>query len=361
MREIPAEVLRVGRRQIRFKTPLAGRRRGPDVTGGYRDLARIELIRSHQDKRDASAVPYRGAFSRWSDLASVRRARERRLEQTEHLPLYFSPELVPVSRHPEVVRRGPVVVHDLLVRRLYQYLTFTVELETLAVLPVTSRISRGRLGLDIPCAMQRDAFKITTDEAWHAQFSYDLIDQVEQRTGVTYAPSEPSFLGRLDAVHSAAAPRVHGLDDVMFAVVSETLISSLLSQLPTDARLPAAVRETVTDHALDEGRHHAYFKTLLGLIWPRLEPRDHAAMGPLLPALMRAFLEPDLGSLEADLRAVGLSRDEAHGVVEESLPAHDVDRDIATGAASAVRYFREVGALDEPATADAFRAARLIA
>lgn len=329
------------------------------MTSGYRDRARAVLIHGRED--DATPGPvYKGAFARWYELATVRRSRDCRLDPADELPPYFSPELVPAATHPEVTRRGPVVVHDLLVRRLYQYLTFTIELEALAVLPVTTRIARGRLGIEIPHAMRRDAFKITTDESWHAQFSFDLIEQVEWRTHLPYAPCEPSFLSRLDAVRSTMAARLRGLDDVMFAIVSETLISTLLAQLPTDPRLPAAVRETIADHALDEGRHHAYFKSLLDMVWLRLDSRDRAAIGPLLPDLMRAFLEPDVRSLEADLRAVGLGMDDARGVIEESLPADAVDREIAAGAASTTRYFQAVGALEDSATADAFQAGHLV-
>src|SRR4029079_18312949 len=181
------------------------------------------------------------------------------------------PELMPVVGHPLVVDRGPGVVERLLVGRLYQYLHFTTELEELAVVPVVSKIARGRAGIALSPAMCADAFNIATDETWHAQFSYDLMRQVQWLTAVPWRPPElPLFVDRLDEVRQRLDPEIRGVEALLFAIVSETLISSILSDLPRDRRLPTAVREVVADHAEDEGRHHAYFRGVLRVLWSSL-------------------------------------------------------------------------------------------
>ncbi|MEV7519287.1 diiron oxygenase [Streptomyces sp. NPDC091371] len=153
--------------------------------------------------------------------------------------LFFSPELVPAFSHPLLQRAEPHVREAVLIHRLYEYLRFTIDLEQSAVIPVTGHISRGMSGLDLPEPMRADAFKIVTDEAWHAQFTYEILSQVRARTGVAPAlPEAPTFTSELARIHEALPHEIRGLDEMLFAIVSETLISSVLEDLPQDERLP---------------------------------------------------------------------------------------------------------------------------
>lgn len=275
--------------------------------------------------------------------------------------MYFPPELVPVVSHP-IVRAGePGLVRHLLVQRLYQYLHFTTELESVAVLPVTLSLSRGQDDLRLTAAMREDAFKITTDEAWHAQFSYDLMAQVAAETAVPLHLTEPSFVRRLDVIREAMEAELRGVQSLAFCIVSETLISAILADLPQDRRLPEAVREMVRDHSEDEGKHHAYFRSVLKYFWHSLSPRQRSRLGPWLPELVVTFLEPDYGAIRDSLLTAGLTGTEAETVLAESYPGDSVRASVAEASRTTIRYFAEVGALDEPATREAFHAAGLTA
>lgn len=329
----------------------------------YRELALADLVRVRSHRQNSAAEPpteYESPFLRWDDRASVRRNPRRVLGEPGDDAVYFPPELFPAASHPLVLAAGPDVVHRLLVCRLYDYLSFTTELEEMAVIPVAGKLSRGRAGIDLPEQMRFDAFKIVTDEAWHAQFSDDFARQVESRTGVPRRNAgTPAFVGRLDAIRERLPPPVRGMEGLLFAIVSETLISGILAGLPGDPRLPRAVRDLVRDHAEDEGRHHVYFRRLLRHLWPALDRAQRRAVGPLLPEIVYAFLEPDYRWIVANLRGCGLSAEQAEQVLLESWPVDHVVRDTAAAARSVVRYFTEIGALDDPATAEAFQAVGL--
>jgi hypothetical protein len=311
---------------------------------------------------DAAPAPaddgYRSRFGRWDERASVRVKPRRVLLPGPAGQVYFPPEHHPAVAHPLVTARGESLTRFLLVQRLYQYLHFTTELELHAVCPVANRICRGQVDLDVPEAARRDAFKIVTDEAWHAQFSYDLMRQVEAETAVpvpAFAP--PPFVALLDGIAERLSPELRGAAAMLCTVVSETLITALLADLPHDRRLPAAVRDAVRDHAEDEGRHHAYFRHFLTLLWHALDARQRRALGPLLPEIIDAFLAPDRHAHAHSLAAGGLSASEVAQVLAESYPAPAGN---ARAAAPTVRYFAEVGVLDDPATRAAFAAANLL-
>ncbi|MFV2013697.1 MULTISPECIES: diiron oxygenase [unclassified Micromonospora] len=329
----------------------------------YADVALADLLRIRYNRIGAACEAvdaYDTRFGRWNERASVRRKAQPSLEGDGEL--YFPPELVPMLSHPLVTALGPAAIERLLVRRLYDYLSFTVELEELAVMPVAMRISRGRSGLDLPGPMRADAFKIVTDEAWHAQVSFGLVKEVEQLTSVPYESVRlPAFIDRLDAIQRRLPTELRGAEGLLFTVVSETLISRLLSDLPQDHRLPTAVRVFVRDHAEDEGRHHAYFRSLLQHVWPSSGPSAQRQIGPWIPELIFAFLEPDYELMGRGLHHEGLSAAEVEQVLVESWPRTRVISDVAEAAGAAVRYFQDVGAMDDARTHEAFVAAGLIA
>jgi hypothetical protein len=277
------------------------------------------------------------------------------LEESLDGKLFFPPELVPVVAHPLLRERGDDIVRRVLLHRLHVYLGFTAELEQLAINPVTQLVSRGKYGFALPEQMFRDAYKICTDESWHAQFSDDLQQQIVMATGeLPVAQSVPRFLRKLDAVRAEEPAEIRGLGTLFFTVVSETLISSILCKIPGDDRVVSAVRETVADHAEDEGRHHAYYATFFELVWPQLSRAQRELAGPLLPVFIDAFLSPDLDALRSVLSVTGLNEDEIRGVVEESHPPTEVMGTTRAAARSTVRLLERNGVFEDARTYDAF-------
>jgi len=304
---------------------------------------------------------YRSPFRSWHARAAVRTKPRREIGDApprEHV--YCPPELVPVSQHALVQELGPEIVDRVLIQNLHTYLEFTSELEHGAVNPVAAMISRRRSGFDLPETMIEDAYKIYTDEAWHAQFSDDLQRQVATRTGV--GPSvfeEPNFFRKLNGFQQDLGRDEQRLVMIFFTIVSETLISAILSGIPSDPRVVTAVRELVADHAQDEGRHHAYFSRLLEFTWPRLSKSQKALIGPLLPEMVLAFLEPDFVAIAGNLRACGLTAEQIDQVMTECYPAGEVRAGIRAASRATIRHFERVGVVDDPRTAEALEASRL--
>lgn len=303
---------------------------------------------------------YRSAFRQWDKRAAVR-AKERHTFHELPDALLFPLEQVPVASHPLVMVRGEAAVDEVVAQHLNAYLQFTTDLEQQVVVPVTQCISRGRLGVELPELMLADAFTISTDEAYHAQFSYELYRQINASTGTTpKLPTVPRFLSRLDGAKTNLPSDLRSLFRIGFATVSETLISSTLADIPRDERVHPIVREIIRDHAEDEGRHHAYFKGILTHLWSALTVRERAVLGQLVPELITIFLEPDLGATALALSGLGLNAGEIEQVLAESYPVGVVRDGIKNAAHATVRYFLEVGALDDPKTHDMFASYGLI-
>jgi len=307
-------------------------------------------------------IVYRSKFRRWEERAAVRSKPRRMLDPDQDSSLlYFPPEMVPVVSHDLVLRLGDDAIRRMLVQRLHVYLDFTAELEQRAVNPVCAEISRRKSGFDLPEGMIEDAFKIYTDEAWHAQFSDDMQRQIVDETSVPpVLPDAPAFIKRLAAAERAAPLDSRGLVPFFFTIVSETLISAILSDIPKDRRVVRAVREIVGDHAVDEGVHRAYFTKLLELAWRQLGKRQRRVVAQQLPGFVRGFLDPDFPALAGVLKDAGLDDEEVGQVLNDCYTPKEVAARVRADARPTLRELARVGVFDDPAAAAAFEDADLV-
>ncbi|MCU1640741.1 MAG: hypothetical protein JWN03_1016 [Nocardia sp.] len=305
---------------------------------------------------------YRSSFRQWETRSTVRNAPRREPGPLEAVDsFFFPPELFPVLSAPALGDLGDRIRQQALLHALYQYLHFTTVLEQQAVLPVTSLISLGRAGVVLPAEMRADAFKITTDEAWHAQFAYDFVRDLESVTGVpSDALVEPRFVQAVARLREEVEPGRRRLADLLFTTVSETLVSQLLTDIPRDSRLPRPVRDVVADHAMDEGRHQTYFKRFLRELWVQLDAAERRFAGPLIPRLVEAFLAPDLLSVEAILLCSGVPSALAEDALDQTFSTGRTAGALAAAARVTVRSFTEVGALEDPGTHAAFASSGLV-
>jgi hypothetical protein len=258
---------------------------------------------------------------------------------------------------------APPVLSSISVQQLYRYLDFTAKLEQVVVNRVVMAIANGYLNPGLPEEMVFDAFKIYCDEAYHALFSYDMLRQVEAATGIPAVSrrAHPFFMERLHRMqHEYGDTATRELLELFFVIVSETLISGLLSQIPASRDVKQSIRGLVRDHAIDEGRHHAYFAELLRVVWARL-PEERRRLAALrLPDLIFAFLHPDLPSIRAELMSYGFTRDQTEQVLAETYTPAAVGGYVRASTTSLIRYLRELEVFEDPEAGDRFRAVGLI-
>jgi hypothetical protein len=291
----------------------------------------------------------------WHTQASVRQSPRRVLEVDDSRYRLFSPEMVPLARHPLVRALPPATFQEVLTQHLYRYLDFTTKLEHLVVNRTVLSIAHGEVGFPVPDDMAFDAYKIYCDEAYHALAAADLLRQARAQSHVEpLLEPLPYFIQRLRVIQDGVGQGLEPLVELLFVVCAETLISASLAEIPDDPSVAIAVRETIRDHAHDEGRHHRYFAAFLRVLWPSLTSSVRRSMGILLPDLIDAFLRPDRRVLQAELAGYGFGRDDTEQILAEVF-ADDVMRASAASTAfHTVHHLASVGALDDPATRDRF-------
>lgn len=294
-------------------------------------------------------------FANWYDKASVRRA-PRRMIDPEDLSLDLFPrELVPVASHEIVVSRYPEKIPHLLALWLYRYLTFTVNLETLVVNTTTSRLASNTA----PVALSRDeilfAFKVYCDEAYHALFCADMLQQVCGQTSFRPAPqSRPSFLRDYETIEGD--PVEIATKQFMFTAVSEMLITVSLNNVREGQRekTPLAIRQMMSDHAQDESRHHAFYRDLLKAFLCQLPEEKATRLAASMPDYLMAFVAPDIPNIVAELEFIGLTQDEAREVCADTYRNEVVTAYAQACSNGLTDLLHETGMLTRPQVADRF-------
>lgn len=297
----------------------------------------------------ADADTYRSPFARWDDRSSVRSAPRQiyTLDDAQLPPI--ATELVPVADDPRVRALPNPRQRTVLLRHLYRYLRSTVALESLVVNRVVLGIANGWVGVELPREMRLDAYKIYCDEAYHALFSADLCQQIEAATGMPAEYDErPYFLTRLeDLLVNHPDPVQRPMIELLFVIVSETLISATLADWQSASPMASSVRGTLRAHAVDEGRHHAYFARFLRRMWPQLSAAEQRLAGRMVPRLIDIFLAPDSAATCADLVAAGLSRDEAEAVVTDIFAPERIAAQQNEVGRQTLQHFAELGAFSD--------------
>ncbi|MFF3644209.1 diiron oxygenase [Streptomyces sp. NPDC002564] len=274
---------------------------------------------------------------------------------------FFPPHLVPYWNHPLVRALPERRRHELLARHLYHYLTFTAHFETRVVNRATERIADGRTGLALPAGVRLDAYRIYCDEGYHALFSLEVVEQIAAATGIAPLPyAFDPFLDRLDGIGAELLAGEPVLAQLLQVVVFETLVTSVLGDVPKDRAVLPVVRDVVRDHARDEGHHHVYFARFFERLWSDLPTPLRRRAAHCLPELIVSSLSPDLRPVGAALTVAGLGPDAVSDVIADSYRTPRGASALRATARHTVRLFRDAGVLELPGAADAFAAAGLL-
>jgi len=294
----------------------------------------------------------------WFDRAGVRKDARLVVDEGEIATKKFFPDhVVPHLCHPLVTARSDTVRRYLAAQHLYQWLRFTERFEVEVVLRTVQVIADGVSGVDLNKRMRRYAMKICVDEQYHALYSVDVADQVENLSGIAALPFDfGPHLRHIDGVAEANQGYTK-LVKLLQVIVFETLITSLLQDVPRDEDLIGVVRDTVRDHAADEVYHHAYFAQVFKELWTQLDPPDKRAVARLLPEVIVRSLRPATRSAELALGAVGFTPAQVDAVVAESYAADSVMDGIRFAARRTIGLFRKCGVFEVPGAREAFIAA----
>ncbi len=265
---------------------------------------------------------YRSPFDKWDVHASVRSMALQGGWPRESPGDWFTAGPGCVADHPDVAASGlrPAVLASLLLA----YLDFTVRLASECFSPVCVDLALRRLDAVYEDAVALDAQRVQCDEAFHALMCGALAGHVAGSTGLREARfPEHLFFRRVRELGWERGPLGPAQYAFCVAVVSETIITDSLQKEWRSAGLRPEVRDVLQHHYRDEVRHSAFFSQALALVWPQWPAAARAAMAPLWPQLVRAFVQVDEDMSVAALVLAGFSAEDARRITTQTLAPLD--------------------------------------
>lgn len=273
-------------------------------------------------------LKYQKYFEQWDKESAVRSKPNIYTMQGDSLDTelrdrrWFIPEGVPILEHPLLKGLDRDKEQYLLGRFLLQFLEYGTILEHEFVNTILAEIALGEHGLPIPDAMRLDAFKIYSDEAYHAKFNMEATQQIRNYIGLSVSEAWPLKNSRLTGLRKLIPQdksRENFLIRFGIVIASETIAPKELSETMKGIVIEP-IYNLFVHHAEDERRHCMYFSDLFDIVWSYLSENEKQYLGLMFPHILKAFVDINKIALYEALEKVDVDNEAAKIIVEDSYP-----------------------------------------
>jgi hypothetical protein len=305
---------------------------------------------------------YQKYFMNWDQFAAVRtkpntyRTTEEGFDQALRDKRWFIPAGTPILTHPLLKNIEQPQEQYLLGRFLLQFLEYGTVLEHEFVNTTLAELALGEAGIPLPDQMRVDAFKIYTDEAYHACFNLEATQQIRNYIGLSMSDAWPLKNSRVVGLRKLI-PQGKSKESFLIrfgiAAISETVAAKELSQTMKGIVIDP-IYDLFVDHAEDEKKHCMYFSTLIEVVWNYLSPDEKKFLGMNFPKILKAFVDINTIALFDALNKIGIDQESAGIIIKDSYPLDFTIQRALSVAAVTFRIFDRLGVFNIPEVKEAF-------
>jgi len=294
----------------------------------------------------------------WHKKSSVRSKKEVEFYSLNNIKdgkYFFTPKLAPIVEHPLIYDYGEETKRKILIYFACLHSNFTDTLEAQVVVPLCNSLSREELGFKVTPTIKDSARKIAVDEMYHSMFISTMEEQICEYTKCKpIAKKKPRYLTMFHEMLANKPKSSQNLLHTFFVIVSETLITSTLREVPSDKTVHYLVRQNIQNHFEDEAMHHLFFSQLLMYLWDILSNKEKKYIGLNLPYLLEIYFTPDRPSIIESLLLSGIKKEDAISAYNETYTKKSHLSDILEGSKTTLRHFKKAGVFSDPEIEDAF-------
>lgn len=305
---------------------------------------------------------YKSHQNQWERLASIR-SKPRRILSDELEPVnYYSISRQPMCAHPHIISLGAEVKDYILTQSFYKYMNDIANIEKDIINRIAYNITKDNYFIKFSTDIKQDALSIIIDESYHAFVAIDFMSQVSNKTQISSLdlPTETELSLAISALKQSIPEKYHHNFELITVCIAEHALTHDLIASSKASDVSKTFYYVMHDHVLDEGRHAIFFSEILSIFWMALPEDEKRIIGPVLPELLRRYLQSDLQRqfdekilLHLELPAEKISKvlDETHVAIplSEQKSSNVVLRQM-------LALLRKSGVLEHNETRDAFLA-----
>ena len=165
--------------------------------------------------------------------------------------------------------------------QLLEFVTKQARFEIDCVNVVASNLALNKYPFEISSDLKLDAFKIYTDEGYHAYFTQKVANQIRDFYGIDEIDLTKyidNFFIKVQKIGSKVEAKHQYLSMLALVIVGENqIVSDITNEMKKIVYEP--IRVLFRDHAIDEAFHAKFFSILLELILPQLSASEKEILG----------------------------------------------------------------------------------
>ncbi|OGT60426.1 MAG: hypothetical protein A3F14_00280 [Gammaproteobacteria bacterium RIFCSPHIGHO2_12_FULL_43_28] len=316
------------------------------------------------NNKNSNLLRYQKYLDNWDSVSSVRSKPNKYQMTSEHLDAelnerrWFIKEGVPILEHPLLKGMDRECEQYLLGRFLLQFLEYGTILEHEFVNTILADMALGESGVPIPDRMRVDAFKIYTDEAYHAQFNMEATQQIRDYIGMPVSEAWPLQNSRLIGLRKLIPQnksRENFLVRFGIVVASETIAPKELTETMKGIVIEP-IYNLFVDHAEDEKKHCMYFSALFEVVWNYLSDDEKQYLGLIFPKILKSFVDINKVALFDALAKIGVDKQSAKMIIDDSYPEDFCVKRALSVASSTFFNLERLGVYSISGVRDAFKA-----
>ena len=230
-----------------------------------------------------------------------------------HLPSYS-----PILDHNDLKSLSDDQKRFVMGTQLLEFVEKTTIFEIEQVNNVANNLALGKYDFDIPNLLKVDAFKIYTDEGFHALFSKKMSDDIKKYYKIEddITPYLKNFFLQLKKIGSKFDQKYLYLSNLSSTIVSESMIvHDISNEMKSIVYEP--IREMFRDHMIDEAYHANYFGTLFKVIWSQLSKKEKEIMSSNLCDSILLLSKPRVDIFYYSLSKLGFKENQISKIISD--------------------------------------------
>ncbi len=246
----------------------------------------------------------------WEQKSTVRTGKRSRLDKSRLSKVHCDYSLKPYLHYPEIQALTQEQLYPFYLQVFCDRLYGVAQFEVNFVTEQCGKLANKDLGVELTNSIKQVAIAIGTDEMYHAFAARELLNDIEEYTGViptalqeiveiipkkieqdSDKDAEP-ILQVAEFFKKMVSPKLERIAETTLLCILENAVVEQLFDMAKDIEDVNPLAIYLREHLQDEGRHRVFFQRLLKYIWSSISDEDRIVLGQAIVGYCKRYWSP---------------------------------------------------------------------